>query len=405
MPSLHRILAVPCLIFALVACGEIVTQSLDDTPATDESPASSTAFVFATDFASSGQLYMARLVGETTSLTNTSVSLLGSSAQVRYAGGLVYILHDGFSAISSDNLQILDAQDDFATIGQFSTGNGTNPHDVAIDDDTAFISLYNPSADADNVDADGNPGDVIEMDTATGVITRRFSFADYLDDDGDPNANADQMVRVGDMLYVCLQDLESSSFDAVSSGLIGMIDLENHVVAGVIELVGRNPVGIAASSDGERLFIANMASYDFSLSDFDTSEPYGGIEVVDIDSRATTLFIDDEDVGGYVERVVASDDEVFVVTSDLDPTPFSYSSRVLAFSSAIDEAPDVEVFDDSGNDIRAIAVAGQHLWVSRRIFDDDGASDPEIVVYDLASGKTVGEPLTPAVPGTALSGL
>jgi hypothetical protein len=395
-----------CILFlTTAACGEVVTQSLDDTPAADEVPASSTAFVFATDFASSGQLYLARLVDATTSLSNTGVTLLGSSAQVRYAGGRVYVLHDGFSAVSSDNLQILDATDDFATLGQYSTGNGTNPHDVVVDGDIAYISLYNPTADTDNVDVGGDPGDVIAMDTDDGSIIARFSFADYLDDDGDPNANADQMVRVGDMLYVCLQDLESSSFAAVSPGLIGMIDLENRVVAGVIELAGRNPVSITASPDGERLYVANMATYEFALGDFDTDEPYGGIEVVAVDARATALFIDDEEFGGYVERVTASADEVFAVVSDLEPVTFTYSSRVLAFPFAIDDTDDVTVFDDSGNDVRAIAVSGDHLWVSRRVIDDNGASDPEIVVYDLATGETVGEALTPAVPGTSMSGL
>lgn len=382
----------------------------DDGDATGATPsesaeADSTAYVFATDYASGGQLYVVGITGDDAGISNTGVELLGSSAVVRVYGGLIYVLHDGFSMTSSDNVQIIDPSDGYATLGQYSTGNGTNPHDIVVSGGRAFITLYNPAADPDNVDDQGRPGDVIEMDVATGEITNRYSFYDYLENDGDRNANADQMALAGDQLHVALQDLDSDTFAANSDGLIGTIDVTQNRVTGAIRIEGRNPVSLALSADGTKLAVANMASYDFGLGGFDTIRPYGGIETVDLGTRVPLGILDDEDLGGYVERVEAVGEDFYAVVSQFDGASFTYSSKLVSFPQNDVTLGSSETVDDSGKDIREIATSGGILWVSSRTINaNTGLSDPRLEAFDLSTGERIGNALTPAVPGMSMVG-
>jgi hypothetical protein len=387
-----------CLCFFLcVTCGSVSQQIADGvTPNSDISGATDSAiFVFATDFISSGQLYRASLSDEETSLTNSGVTLLGSSATIKVFDEVIYVLHDGFSAVSSDNVQVIDPNNDFATTAQYSTGNGTNPHDLIVIDHRAFISLYNPSADS---------GDVIEMDLDSGEILYRYSFHDFLTDDGDLNANADQMVLVDDVLLICLQDLESSTFEATTTGKVGMIDTTEHRVLGAFDLEGRNPVDIVASDDGTRVFVADMATYDFTLGEFNTTSAYGGIEVVDLATQSTQVFIDDTDLGGYVERLKTSSDTVYAVVSHFDDATFTYASRIARLTQDIATNDDLTIFEDFTTDIRDIQIDGDYIWISRRVSGaNDDTSSPRIDVLDIASGIQIGNSLVPAAAGTSLA--
>lgn len=386
-----------CLsVFLCIACSSVSQQTTGGSDPTPDASAdiSSRAFVFATDFVSSGQLYVASLTGDETSLTNSGVTLLGSSATIKVFNEEIYVLHDGFSAVSSDNVQIIDPDDDFATIAQYSTGNGTNPHDLIVVDNRAFISLYNPNADS---------GDVIEMDLDNGDVLTRYSFHDFLADDGDLNTNADQMILVGDVLLVCLQDLASSTFEATTTGKVGMIDTAEHRVLGAFDLQGRNPVDIAMSNDETRIFVADMATYNFDLGEFDTASAYGGIEVVDLATQSTEIFIDDSDLGGYVERLKTSSDSVYAVVSRFDDATFTYASRIVTLAQDLAD-DDFLIFEDFTTDIRDIQIDGDFLWISRRVSDaDDGTSSPRIDVLDVDSGIQIGESLVPAAPGTSMA--
>lgn len=409
-----KIQIVAFFLVGLSACGSVVqlspgggNDSQDDAASAsgNAADADSAVYVFATDYQSGGQLYAATTVGQTATLTSAGVESLGSSAIVRVDGGLVYVLHDGFSAVSSDNLQIIDPEDGYATLGQYSTGNGTNPHDVAISGDRAFITLYNPTADPDNVDDSGLPGDVIELDTTTGEIVNRFSFYNYLANDGDRNANADQMVLIDDTLYVALQDLDSDTFAASSNGLIGVIDLAQNRVTGAISLTGRNPVSMALSDDGTKLAVADMATYESGLGGFNTIRPYGGVEMVDVDARIPLGIVDDEDLGGYVERIESAGGVFYVIVSEFDAATFTYSSKIVAFSQDDVSLGGAVTIDDAGTDIREIAIDGDVFWISRRQTNaNTGVSEPSIEAVDLATGTRIGDVLTPAAPGMSMVG-
>lgn len=385
-------------VLTLAACGELnlvslISGALDDNGA-------STVYFFATDFSSSGQIYQADIADSVTTAENTGMTSLGSSAILRYFDGLLYLLHDGYSTGSSDNVQIIDPDDSFATLGQFSTGNGTNPHDVVVQDNSAYVSLYNPSASGSDT------GDVIKMDLDSGSVLENFSFASFLNDDGDENANTDQMLLVDTVLYVCLQDLASTTLDANSSGLIGKIDTDEDSVVGVITLSGRNPVDIAVSANHERLFVANMALYDDDLAEFDLTTAYGGIEVIDLAAEETLLLIDDTDLDGYVERLaVSEDDTVFAVVSQFDSTAFTYLSKIIEFPQDIRFADEISTFLDFEFDIRDIFVQSDRLWVSKRVVNSStGITEAQLAVYDITTGEALADDLALDVAATSLAG-
>lgn len=396
--------------FLFIACGELSSDSADEGGENpDVAVGTENIFFFATDFASSGQLYTAEMdpVGE---LTNSGVASLGSSAVIRLYDGLLYVLHDGFSVGSSDNLQIIDPANGYETINQFSTGNGTNPQDVVVVDDQAYISLYNPEQDLSNVNEDGHPADVIVMDLESGEITDRISFFDHLNNDGDRLGRASAMTRVGDSLYVCLQDLEAD-FSHNASGKIGKIATSSNQITGITTLDGRNPVDIVASEGkGEGtsplLYVALQAPYDFSLGNFDTSLPYGGIEIISLGDASGNILIPDEALGGYVERLAVGQEKVFAVVSEMDPATFAFSSDIVVMDDGNEEANGSQVFLSGSSDVRDMATDSQNrLWVSRRSINanDGSASDPQVDVFDIDLREQTGSSLVPAVPVTSIA--
>ncbi|MDO8519868.1 MAG: hypothetical protein Q7T11_06865 [Deltaproteobacteria bacterium] len=390
------------LLIAGAGCGSIDKISLN--PNADITGTES-VFLFATDFISSGQLYTAP-IDTVDALPNTGVTGLGSSAGIRVFDGLLYVLHDGFSSASSDNVQILDPANGLATVNQWSTGNGTNPQDLIVVGNTAYISLYNPEQDPENVDDEGHPADVIVMDLETGDITNRISFFDSLNDDGARLGHAQAMVLVDDIIYVCLQDLEAD-FSQNASGLIGIIHMkedhaghENH---GVIPLQGRNPVGISYDEEGNRLFVALQAPFDsMTFENQFASLPFGGVEVVSLEDESSTL-IPDDDLGGYVERLASGEGQVFAVASQMDLATFAFTSTI--FKISLDDLAS-SVFLSGSQDVRDIAVDSQNrLWVSRRSITagDGSASEPQVEVFDGETGAAVGTPLIPVVPVTSIA--
>jgi len=389
------------LILLFSACGSVSSVSLGDTDASVSSGPAEVYF-FGTDFASSGQLYESAADGS--GFGNTGVTNLGSSAVMRFFSSLLYILHDGFSIASSDNVQILDPSDSLSTVNQFSTGNGTNPHDIVVVGSTAFISLYNASGDSDNTDSSGNPGDVIVMDLDTGEISTRLSFNDFLNDDDFKAARADQMVLVGNLLYVCLQDL-AEDFSPDAAGKIGVINVSTLQIVEVIELQGRNPVDIVYSETENKLFVANQAPFNSGLGNFDTSTAFGGIEIVPVDDSDNTTLIADEDLGGYVERLALGGGKLLAVVSQMDSTTFVFTSNILAMDESGEASSDLSTLIVGSSDARELAVDSQEqVWVSwRDITAESGsATDPQIEIYNLSTGDSTGTVLEPDVPVSSI---
>lgn len=400
------------ILFSIVFihCGSLQSVSPIDETNTNIDPSTINIFLFGTDFVSSGQLMLADS-SEIGTLSNTGVTGLGSSAVIRSYSGLLYVLHDGYSVGSLDNVQILDPSNGFETVAQWSTGNGTNPQDIVVVDGKAYITLYDPQNDPENVDAAGNPGDLIVMDLDTGAIETRISFTDYLNSDDYKAARAYRMILVDDRLYVCVQDLgEDAAFGLFSqnaAGKIAVVNITTREVEKVITLKGRNPVDIEYSESEDKLYVVHLAPYDFAIGNFNTALPYGGLEIIPQSDSANSVLIHDDDLDGYVERLALGTNQLIIVVSEMDPVSFVFSSSLLTMSVANEELAGISLFAAGSSDVRDIVVDPlDRLWVAHRtIAAGEEASDPHVDVFDLETGENIGESIIPdpLVPVTSIA--
>jgi hypothetical protein len=165
------------------------------------------AVVTTTDF-STGTLAAVALDGSYR--TDESVAPICSDAVVRSYGGLVYVVN----RLTCDNIQILDPGDGFALVGQFSVGNGSDPHDiVVVGDDKAYVTRYNTT-------------ELWVVDPTTGAHTGTIDMGTLADADGIPEM--DQMAVAGGRLFVTLQrvDRNSAGWDPTDASFLAVVDLE-----------------------------------------------------------------------------------------------------------------------------------------------------------------------------------
>ena len=147
---------------------------------------------------------------------------------------------------------MLDPGDDFATRLQCSTGNGTNPHDIAFaDDDKAYVTLFeerellivNPRA----------PAGLQRTSCAARSISAPLADADGIPD-------MDLMAVVGDRLYVALQRLDINTVLRLpaDNGALAVIDTATDTLIDTIELSGENPFAATKGLTvrGGKLYVA-----------------------------------------------------------------------------------------------------------------------------------------------------
>ena len=241
---------------------------------------------------------------------STSQRRVHSDAVVRTRDGLVYVVNRRFA----DNIQILDPGSDFKTRLQCSTGNGTNPHDIAFaDDGKAYVTLFeerellivNPRAQPDCRD----------------FVRGTIDLGGLADADGIPDM--DLMAVVGDRLYVAMQRLDINSVLRLPAGkgALAVIDTTSDTLVDTIELTGENPFAATKGLPvrGGKLYVAQAGR--FGVMD-------GGIERVDLASgQPEGFFVTEEDLGGDVtDFVLVSEHLAYAIVSRRE-----FSTALIAF--------------------------------------------------------------------------
>ena len=185
------------------------------------------AYVLTTDY-SSGSVSCVDLSSRT---VHRDVATVFSDARMRVSDGLVYVIN----RFGQDNIQVLDPARGFATLRQFSVGNGSNPQDLCIVSPTkAYVTrLASPR--------------LLVVNPATGDSLGAVSLAAFADADGIPEM--DRMILVGDRLFVSLERL--SNFQPTDTSLVAVVDVVADTVVDAdpiapgtqaIVLPGLNPV-------------------------------------------------------------------------------------------------------------------------------------------------------------------
>jgi hypothetical protein len=354
-------LATALLLAALAACGS--SSSSDDVDgdgvlnAADLLPGF-TLVVAAADFTSpEGRAFAA------TPAITVGPDPISTDVVLREHDGTVYAIN----RFGADNVQVLDPAGGLAATVQFSTGNGSNPHDIAVvGPHRAYVTRNQEAA-------------LLIVDPTTGDELGAVDLAALADGDGLPEM--DQMARVGGDLFVTLQLLDQDNFFVPSGpGAVAVIDLANDQVVTSFELQGKNPAS-RLESDGRYLYVA--ATGDFGVDD-------GGIERIDpSDPTGSTLVVGGADLGGDLgELAIVGPTKGYVVVSAFDFASGASSSRVVAFDPSTGAVlgtvfrndaflPDLRVSPDS----TLLAIA------------DRTSANPGVLLLDTATDQLVAGPI------------
>ena len=325
------------------------------------------AFVLATNF-QAGSFATIALDQPRTVSPATPRRRVHSDATARVRNGLVYVVNRLFA----DNIQVLDPAAEFETRLQCSTGNGSNPHDIAFADDSkAYVTLFeesrllivNPAARTDCSD----------------FIRGEIDLTGVADGDGIPDM--DLMAVVGDRLYVSIQRLDINTVLRLpaANGAIAVIDTTTDALVDTIELSGENPFAATKGLTvrGEALYVSQAGL--FGVMD-------GGIERINLRTHQPEgYFITEDDLGGdVVDFVLISDRLAYAVVSRA-----SFDTALVSFDPSTAQVLDTVLAVD-GFTLLDIEVNDRgELFVTDRARAKDG-----IRIYRVADGAPItSEPL------------
>ena len=219
------------------------------------------AFVLTTDF-STGKLSVADL--DTRAVTK-DVAPVHSDAVMRWYGGLLYVVN----RFGQDNIQVIDPALNYATVRQFSTGNGSNPQDICFVSATkAYVTRYELA-------------DLLIVNPATGASLGVIPLGAFADADGIPEMA--HMVRVDRRVFVAIQRLDrNAGYQPTDKSLVAVIDAVADTVLDAdpittgkqaIRLTGKNPYTVFAFDHATTRLLIGCAGAYTTLD--------GGIEYVD----------------------------------------------------------------------------------------------------------------------------
>ncbi len=318
------------------------------------------AFVVTADFASG--------VGSFSTidrLTHEVVKNIGSvspDATAVYYDGKIYVIN----RFTYDNIQVLDPEDGYNTILQFSTGNGTNPQDIDfISDGKAYISLNQAPY-------------LLVVNPQSGEELGRIDLSAYADEDGSPEAA--QGVLVGGYYYLLLQRLDTlTTWEPVGESYIVVIDTASDSIFGDFTLAFTNPVSplieVPGAGRGSRFLVACTGVWG-ALD--------GAIEEISITEGAaiTSLgaLVSEQQVGHDITQIaLASADKGYMVTQDL-----SWMNHVYAFDVKTGELGD-EVYISQTGFIPTIAAEPDGMVY----FGDQDYIAPGVGIIDPATDELV----------------
>jgi hypothetical protein len=188
--------------------------------------AATTGYVLTSDY-TSGSL---SVLDPATRTVESDVVTVSPDPVARCYRGLVYVVN----RLGYDNVQVIDPALHYATVRQFSVGNGTNPQDIAFASPArAYVSRL------------GSP-DLLVVDPSSGAVLGSVPLAPWADADGNPEAA--HLAMVGDLLFVALGRL--TNFVPSDTGLVVVVDTKADTVLDadpltpglqVVRLAGMNP--------------------------------------------------------------------------------------------------------------------------------------------------------------------
>ena len=321
-----------------------------------------------------------RAIVATTDFTTGSLSAIDTKTQAADTdlllihNDLVFVLN----RLGQDNIIVM-SKDDLATpITQYSTGDGTNPHEIAVlNTSKAYVTLYEKDY-------------VLVINPMTGDSINVIDLSAFSDMDGLPEAS--QMALFGNHLFIAAQRLNREAFFSptdfstivvvnIQTDTVVDLDQETGGIQGIF-LEGTQPFGQAQR--GGKWIIANVGT--FGAQD-------GGIEIVDlVTMRTSGSVISEVALGGDVGPVsMLTDNEGYIVLTDTN-----FTNSVKKFNLTTGVVSKI-LPDHSGGFTPAISVVGSQLYVLDRGSFSDPAS-AGVKIYNTVSNTLVTGPIATGLP-------
>ncbi len=297
-----------------------------------------------------------------------------TDAVARLVGDRLYLVN----RFGADNLQELDPGQGFSTLHQWSTGEGSNPHDVvALTSDTLLVSRYASS-------------ELLLLDPDTGVEAGTVSLAALADADGSPEPSQMQRLDSGDVLVACqrLEDFAPSDYSAVA-----VVTPDGSVVER--RLAGTNPFTPFVPDPGGDGWLLGVAGSTLAI------EADQGIERLAADGSSSGLAVSEEVLGGSVTAFsfASGEDRGWaIVNVPVDPDNFVSETHLVRFDLA-SGTKTADVLAPGGFVLNALAVdPSNRVWIADRDFERPG-----VRVFDGTSGEELTEaPIDVGLPPSDL---
>lgn len=323
------------------------------------------------DFATGG---LAEIALEDFAVLEHVVGAAEPDSVVRLQDERVFVIN----RYSGSSVQEIDPGDSLKTLWRCSVGAGSNPHDIVlIAPDKAYVTRYDATSLA-IVDPSVGP-------SCAGFVRAFIDLSAWADADGIPEM--DQMVRVGDRVFVAVQRLDRDDFfRPATQGALVAIDIETDTAIGAVELELTNPFtetkGLVYDPARDRILVGGPGTLFSNLAD-------GGIEAVDPKAMVSLgILLTGADLGGDLSDftmlgsrrgyaiVAAESFEASVIEFDLEAgvsgTPLITSPLLLS---------DIEATEEG------------RLWVV-----DRDCFDPGLRVFDVAKNEEItAEPIYPGL--------
>jgi hypothetical protein len=214
---------------------------------TDTDPSAYTVVGTTSDYTSGS---VATIDAQTGALSDSLVTLGGDAIAVAL-DSTVYVL----GRSSENTVRAYTLGDWSAPAVEFSTGDGTNPADVATCDGKLFVSLY-----------DG--GDIGVYDPSNGSLVGRVDLSAYADSDGSANP-ADLYAAPNGALYVALSRYDYGSYWS-DYGMIAKIDCDTFDVLGTWQAGVNTRFSVDAGNPDVLVVSGDNYALDGAVYTFDT---------------------------------------------------------------------------------------------------------------------------------------
>ena len=255
------------------------------------------------------------------SVTDTLTATSGDPSVVADDGWLFQV-----NGYNTDTIRVYEPGDLTAPLAEFSTGAGSNPHDVEVCGGKLFVSLYETTR-------------IGLYDPTSGAEIGEISLAEWSDADGLPEVSS--LVELEGMLYAALQHFDRDNGWTSTQGEVLEIDCNSGTVAQTWS-VGPSPRITAHPTRPDALLVQTGVYWqaDGGLWVLDTAE---GLEteavLLESEAQVDLVSLAASSTGNLVLTAAGFESGSSLVCLDLSTGAWSTTADTDAWYARIDASP------------------------------------------------------------------